>query len=63
MLRYVVALAALIPLFTRSAHAELQVRMPQVDYREVEFEHNGLVTFDTKGSALNHAQSYTNSIG
>ena len=37
--------------------------MPEVDYREFEFEHNGLVTFDTKGSPLNHAQSYTNSIG
>ena len=45
------------------AYADLQVRMPQVDYLELEFEHNGLVQFDSKGSALNHAQSYTNSIG
>ena len=37
--------------------------MPEVDYRELEFEHNGLITFDTKGSPLNRAQSYTNSIG
>jgi hypothetical protein len=37
--------------------------MPQVDYRELEFEHNGLVSFDSKGSPLNHAQSFTNSIG
>jgi hypothetical protein len=63
MLRRVVALAALSPLFASPAHAELQVRMPEVDYREVEFEHNGLVTFDTKGSPLDHAQSYTNAIG
>ena len=45
------------------AFAELQVRMPEVDYLEFEFEHNGLVTFDTKGSPLRNAQSYTNSIG
>ena len=37
--------------------------MPQVDYRELEFEHNGLVTFDAKGSPLHNAQSYTNAIG
>jgi hypothetical protein len=37
--------------------------MPQVDYLELEFEHNGLVTFDTKGSPQDHAQSYTNAIG
>ena len=47
----------------RSAMAELQVRMPIVDYRELEFEHNGLVTFDKKGSELNGEQSYTNAIG
>jgi hypothetical protein len=47
----------------RAAWADLQVRMPQVDYRELEFEHNGLVTFGPKGSPLNHAQSYTNALG
>jgi hypothetical protein len=57
------ALAALAALAAPPALAELQVRMPEVDYRELEFEHNGLVTFDTKGSALNGAQSYTNAIG
>jgi len=46
-----------------AARAELQVRMPDVEYRELEFEHNGLLTFDNKGSPLNHAQSYTNEIG
>ncbi len=48
---------------TRSASAELHVRMPTVEYRELEFEHNGLFTFDKKGSDLNHQQSYTNAIG
>ncbi len=55
-------LALLGCLAARSARADLQVRMPTVDYRELEFEHNGLVTFDAKGSPLNHAQSYTNAI-
>ncbi len=61
MLRATLALAAI--LLARPALADLQVRMPQVDYRELEFEHNGLITFDTNGSPLNRAQSYTNSIG
>jgi hypothetical protein len=54
---------AVVVLLARPAFAELQVRMPEVDYLEFEFEHNGLVTFDTKGSPLRNAQSYTNSIG
>jgi len=61
MLRPALALAAI--LLARPAFADLQVRMPQVDYRELEFEHNGLVTFDAKGSPLRNAQSYTNAIG
>jgi hypothetical protein len=56
-------LVALTMLAARPALAELQVRMPEVDFGELEFEHNGLVTFDAKGSSLNGAQSYTNSIG
>jgi hypothetical protein len=47
----------------RPAWADLHVRMPTVDYRELEFEHNGLFTFDQKGSDLNGQQSYTNAIG
>ena len=47
----------------RPARAELQVRMPDVEFREFEFEHNGLFTFDRKGSPLNGQQSYTNSLG
>ncbi len=54
----IVGLAASTP-----AYAELQVRVPQVDYLELEFEHNGLVTFDSQGSPLRHQQSYTNSVG
>jgi hypothetical protein len=44
------------------AHAELKVRMPTVDYREVELEHNGLVTFGRKGTECDGAQNYTNEI-
>jgi hypothetical protein len=47
----------------RPTWADLHVRMPTVDYRELEFEHNGLFTFDQKGSDLNGQQSYTNAIG
>ena len=61
--RPTLALAALTVLAARPAFADLQVRMPTVDYRELEFEHNGLITFDTKGSPLNRAQSYTNAVG
>ncbi|MBV9249765.1 MAG: FTR1 family protein [Acetobacteraceae bacterium] len=46
-----------------AARADLKVRMPTVEYREFEFENNGLVTFDRSGSPLNRAQSYTNEIG
>jgi hypothetical protein len=48
---------------SRSAWADLHVRMPTVEYRELEFEHNGLFTFDQKDSDLNGQQSYTNAIG
>jgi hypothetical protein len=63
MTRTSIALTAAWLLAAQTAHADLKVRMPQVDYRELEFEHNGLITFDTKGSPLNRAQSYTNEIG
>jgi high-affinity iron transporter len=46
----------------RLAQAELQVRMPTVEFREVEFEHNGFFSFD-KDPSLGGQQSYTNSIG
>jgi hypothetical protein len=45
-----------------TAHAELKVRMPTVDYRELELEHNGLVTFGHKGTEFDRAQNYTNEI-
>jgi high-affinity iron transporter len=54
------AFAALAPL--HAARAELQVRMPTVDYRELEFEHNGFFTFD-KDRSLGGQQSYTYSVG
>ena len=60
------AIIVLLALATQSvpflAHAELQVRMPTVEFRELEFEHNGFFSFD-KDPALGGQQSYTNSIG
>jgi hypothetical protein len=57
---------AACPLFLAAelhpAHAELQVRLPTVEYRELEFEHNGFFSFD-KDRSLGGQQSYTNSIG
>ncbi|MEO8714778.1 MAG: FTR1 family protein [Acetobacteraceae bacterium] len=44
------------------ARADLQVQMPQVEFHELEFEHNGLIGFDRKGSPLDRAQNYTNGI-
>lgn len=41
------------------AQAEFKVRSPIVDYRELEFEHNGDVTLDRPGSGRNNAQSFT----
>ena len=52
MLRMVLA-PAIICVAT-PAFADLQVRMPTVDYLELEFEHNGLVNFDSKGSPLHN---------
>lgn len=46
-----------------SARADFQVRSPTVEYGEVEFEHNGSVTFDKRNSGKSNDQSYTNSIG
>jgi hypothetical protein len=40
------------------ARAEFKVRYPVIDYREVEVEHNGDVTFDKKNSGKNNNQSY-----
>jgi len=61
LLRVALALAAICA--ATPAFADLQVRMPTVDYLELEFEHNGLVTFASPGTPLHNAQSYTNSIG
>lgn len=41
------------------AHADFKVRSPIVDYRELEIEHNGSLTFDKKGSAQDDKGSYT----
>ena len=57
------AVSALLALgLSEPAHADLQVRMPTVDFREIEFEHNGFFSFD-KDRSLGGQQSYTNAIG
>src|SRR5436853_6098857 len=40
------------------ASAEFKVRYPIVEYRELELEHNGSVTFDKRNSGKNNAQSF-----
>ncbi len=42
-----------------SARAELKLRYPIVDYREFEFEHNGITTFDKPNSGKSNNQSST----
>lgn len=44
------------------AHAEFKLRYPQVEYREMEIEHNGDTTFDKAGSGKSNNQSYTNEL-
>lgn len=44
------------------ARAEFKLRYPNIEYREFEFEHNGSVTFDKRGSGLNNNQSYPTEI-
>ena len=46
-----------------AAQAELKVRSPLVTWREFEFEHNGLLTFDRRKSEQNGNQSYTFELG
>src|SRR6185437_6921080 len=43
-------------------HAEFKLRYPQVEYREIEFEHNGDTTFDKANSGKSNNQSYTNEL-
>ena len=52
----------LLPL-SPPAWADLKVRLPYVEFGELEFEHNGLVTFGPKGSANDRAGSFTHSVG
>jgi hypothetical protein len=47
---------------TGVARAEFKVRYPIVDYRELEFEHNGDTTFDNPKSGKSNNQSYTHEI-
>jgi hypothetical protein len=47
---------------TNAARAEFKLHYPTVDYREVEFEHNGDTTFDQANSGKSNNQSYTNEV-
>lgn len=60
--RAVAVVGALIAL-DQEARADFKVLDPIVDYRELELEHNGDVTFDQPKSRLNNGQSYTYAIG
>ncbi len=64
-LRIVCLAAAFVEMlaFAAPAYAELKVRSPLVTWREAEFEHNGLLTFDKRKSGLNGNQSYTYELG
>src|SRR4051794_40723287 len=63
MIHRTIALAFASLVVVGPAQADLQVRTPQVEYREFVLEHDGLITFGAKGSPLNRAQSYANTIG
>src|SRR5262249_54891399 len=56
----VAALAA--SALTREAWGDFKTRSPIVTEGELEFEHNGSVTFDKSKSGKNNSQSYTNEI-
>lgn len=58
-----VGAASLLIASLQGARAEFKLHYPIVDYRELEFEHNGDVTFDQPISGLNNGQSYTYEIG
>jgi len=60
--RAVAVVGALIA-FNQEARADFRILDPIVDYRELELEHNGDVTFDEPKSGLNNGQSYTYAIG
>lgn len=49
-------------LFAPLARAEFKVRSPIVDYRELEFEHNGDITFDKRNTGKNNGQSFTHEL-
>jgi hypothetical protein len=46
-----------------TARADFKVRSPLVEEGEIEYEHNGSVTFDKNKSGKNNDQSYTHALG
>ncbi len=50
-------------LLSPPARADFQVRSPLVEEGEIEYEHNGSLTFDKNKSGKNNDQSYTHALG
>lgn len=46
-----------------TARADFQVRSPLVEEGEIEYEHNGSLSFDKNKSGKNNNQSYTHALG
>jgi hypothetical protein len=57
------ALSLLLICRPPDARAEFKLHSPIIDYRELEFEHNGDITLDKSGSGKNNGQSFTYEIG
>ena len=55
-------LAATLAASIVAARAEFKVLSPIIEYRELEFEHNGDTTFDKANNGKSNNQSYTNEV-
>ncbi len=58
-----VILAGCLAALPCAARADLYVRSPLVEYRELEFEHYGFYGLDRKGSPFDGGQSYVAAVG
>ena len=55
--------AGLLITLLPAARADFELHYPTIDYRELEFEHNGATTFDKANSGKSNNQSYTFELG
>jgi hypothetical protein len=62
ILSYAAAVGVALTIGSGSANAEFKLRYPIVEYRELEIEHNGSVTFDKSKSGKNNNQSFPTEI-